>query len=123
MLSVNLAFPFLVDSLIVSYWYRRSPEVAQQTALISAEAIATAAFLQGATSALMQRERPYGRDCGKTLPDDLSDCTDSNRFSKLFQWALVDEFRRGGGHLHSSCALRFVRRSRSRRGDLWHGAR
>jgi membrane-associated phospholipid phosphatase len=84
LLSITLAFPFLVDSLSVAYWYRRSPEVATQTALIAAEAIAVSTLLQGTTSALAQRERPYGRDCGGTVPGELSDCTGSERYRSFF---------------------------------------
>jgi hypothetical protein len=84
LLSLNLMFPLLVDSLIVGYWYRRSPEVAGQTALVSLEAMAVASMLQGSTSAWLQRERPYGRDCGKTIPGELSDCTSSVRYRSFF---------------------------------------
>jgi membrane-associated phospholipid phosphatase len=112
LLSVNLAFPFLVDSLIVSYWYRRSPEVATQTALISLEAVAVATFLQGATSALMQRERPYGRDCGKTIAEELSDCSsDSARYRSFFS-----------GHTSMSFAAAAVTCTHHARLDLFGGA-
>jgi len=84
LLSVNLTFPLLVDSLIVGYWYRRSPEVAEQTALIAVEAMAVSTMLQGATTALTQRERPYGRDCGKTMPAELPECTDKVRYRSFF---------------------------------------
>jgi membrane-associated phospholipid phosphatase len=112
LLSVNLAFPFLVDSLIVGYWYRRSPEVATQTAWISLEAMAVATFLQGATSALMQRERPYGRDCGKTIPGDLPDCTDdASRYRSFFS-----------GHTSMSFAAAAVTCTHHARLDLFGGA-
>jgi hypothetical protein len=112
LLSVNLTFPFLVDSLIVGYWYRRSPEVATQTALISLEAMAVATLLQGATSALMQRERPYGRDCGKTIPEELSDCaSDSARYRSFFS-----------GHTSMSFAAAAVTCTHHARLDLFGGA-
>jgi hypothetical protein len=112
LLSVNLAFPFLVDSLIVSYWYRQSPEVATQTALISLEATAVATFLQGATSALMQRERPYGRDCGKGIPEQLPDCADdSARYRSFFS-----------GHTSMSFAAAAVTCTHHARFDLFGGA-
>ncbi|HEY6726693.1 MAG TPA: hypothetical protein VI197_21815, partial [Polyangiaceae bacterium] len=50
LLSFNIAFPLVVDSLIVAYWYRKSPVVAQQIALISAEAFAVTSMLQGTTA-------------------------------------------------------------------------
>jgi membrane-associated phospholipid phosphatase len=112
LLSVNLAFPFLVDSLIVGYWYRRSPEVATQTALISMEAMAVATFLQGTTSALLQRERPYGRDCGKTIPKELDDCTDDfSRYRSFFS-----------GHTSMSFAAAAVTCTHHVRLDLFGGA-
>jgi membrane-associated phospholipid phosphatase len=84
LLSVNLSFPLLMDSLIVGYWYRRSPEMAGQTALITIEAMAVAMLLQGTTSALTQRERPYGRDCGTTVPGGLPECTNNARYRSFF---------------------------------------
>ncbi|HEX6766534.1 MAG TPA: phosphatase PAP2 family protein [Polyangiaceae bacterium] len=84
LLSINIAFPLLVDSLVTSYWYRRSPEVAGQTALIAVEAMAVASMLQGATTALTQRERPYGRDCGDSVSARLPECTDNVRYRSFF---------------------------------------
>lgn len=84
LLSFNIAFPFVVDSLIVAYWYRRSPEVAKQIALISAEAMAVTSMLQGATSGFASRERPYGRDCGDTIPSELNHCEESRRYRSFF---------------------------------------
>ncbi|HVR20651.1 MAG TPA: phosphatase PAP2 family protein [Polyangiaceae bacterium] len=82
--SLTLAYPLLVDSLIVMYWYRRSPEVAAQIALISLEAEAVAALLQGPTAALTSRERPYGRDCGKSIPSNLEACAGHDRYRSYF---------------------------------------
>jgi hypothetical protein len=84
LISLNIAFPFLVDSLITAYWYRRSPVVAGQTALIALEAMSVASLLQGATSAWAQRERPYGRDCGTAIPNELSECTGNERYRSFF---------------------------------------
>jgi membrane-associated phospholipid phosphatase len=108
LLSLNLAFPLLVDSLVVGYWYRRSPEVAGQTALISLEAMAVAALLQGSASAWFQRERPYGRDCGKTIPARLSECADSVRYRSFFS-----------GHTSMSFAAAAVSCSHHARHDLF----
>jgi membrane-associated phospholipid phosphatase len=84
LLSMNIAFPLLVDSLIVAYWYRRSPEVAGQTALIAVEAMAIASALQGVASAAFGRERPYGRDCGTSIPSELSECSSNDRYRSFF---------------------------------------
>jgi membrane-associated phospholipid phosphatase len=84
LLSLNMAFPLLVDSLVVSYWYRRSPEVAGQTALIAVEAMAFGSMLQGITSAGVGRERPYGRDCGTKVDSDLPECSTNVRYRSFF---------------------------------------
>jgi hypothetical protein len=84
LLSMNIAFPLLMDSLIVGYWYRRSPEMAGQTALIAVEAMAVSTMLQGATTAIAMRERPYGRDCGTITNGRLPDCTDDVRYRSFF---------------------------------------
>jgi membrane-associated phospholipid phosphatase len=84
LLSLNISFPLLMDSLIVGHWYRRSPEMAGQMALIAVEAMAVAMLLQGSTSALTQRERPYGRDCGTTVPGGLPECTNNARYRSFF---------------------------------------
>jgi membrane-associated phospholipid phosphatase len=84
LLSLNMAFPLLVDSLIVSYWYRRSPEVAGQSALIAVEAMAFGSMLQGISSAAFARERPYGRDCGTKVDADLPECTTNVRYRSYF---------------------------------------
>lgn len=82
--SLNMAYPVLIDSLVVTYWYRRSPEVAAQMALITAEAAAVAALLQGPVAGFTSRERPYGRDCGKTIPSELDDCAQVKRYRSFF---------------------------------------
>jgi hypothetical protein len=74
LVSTNITFPLLVDALIVTYWYRDSPDVAGQMALISAEALSVAAALQGVTAGLSHRQRPYVRNCGGELEAELDDC-------------------------------------------------
>lgn len=84
LLSVAIGFPFLIDSLVVTYWYRNSHDVALQMALINAEAIAVAMALQGLTAGLASRERPYVRDCGKTISAELSDCDGRKPYRSFF---------------------------------------
>jgi hypothetical protein len=83
-LSLGVAFPLLVDSLIVGYWYRSSPEVAGQMALIAIETMAVSSALQGIASAAFARERPYGRDCGTQIPAEHSDCTSTVRYRSYY---------------------------------------
>jgi len=84
LLSFNIAFPLVVDSLIVAYWYRKSPDVAKQIALISAEAFAVTSMLQGTTAGLASRERPYGRDCGDSINPELDHCKEGRRYRSFF---------------------------------------
>ena len=84
LLSLRNAFPFLVDSLIITYWHRTSGEAAWQMALIDLQTIAVTAAIQGLTSALAARERPYGRDCGWELNIDSVDCENFNRNTSFF---------------------------------------
>lgn len=84
LLSLELSSPFLVDSLIVAYWYRGSRDVAIEMALIDAEAIALTAAVQGAVTWVTGRERPYVRDCGSGIPDATIDCTTNSRNRSFF---------------------------------------
>jgi membrane-associated phospholipid phosphatase len=83
-LALMTAFPILVDSMIVAYWYRGSDDVALQMTLIDAEAYAVASALQGAATFFGGRERPYGRDCGGQLKDQSIDCTTPSRYRSFF---------------------------------------
>jgi len=82
--SLSIAYPLLVDSLIVMYWYRRSPDVASQMALITAETLAVNGAIHGTTAGFTSRERPYGRDCGTSIPGSLDDCERSKRYRSFF---------------------------------------
>jgi len=86
-ISVSLlaTFPFVVDSLMVAYWYRGSADVALQMSLIDAEAISVALALQGTVTWAAGRARPYVRDCGTAeLPAQTTDCESSGRFRSFF---------------------------------------
>ncbi|MGZ3476254.1 MAG: phosphatase PAP2 family protein [Polyangiales bacterium] len=84
LLGVMSAFPFIVDSLIVAYWYRGSADVARQMFLIDAEAMAISAAIQGTVTWAAGRERPFVRDCGGQIPSDTTDCTSSNNHRSFF---------------------------------------
>jgi hypothetical protein len=84
LVSVNVTYPVLVDSLIVTYWYRQSEQVAAQMALITLEALAVSAALQGLTSGIASRERPFVRDCGGSIDARLDDCLERDRFRSFF---------------------------------------
>jgi hypothetical protein len=84
LLSVETTFPFMVDSLMVAYWYRGSADVATQMTLIDIEAMSVTAALQGAANFFGGRERPYGRDCGGSVPSNTIDCATNQRYRSFF---------------------------------------
>ncbi|MBC7018165.1 hypothetical protein, partial [Salmonella enterica] len=63
-LSLEATWPFFVDALVATWWYRGSPDAAAQMALVDGEALAVVTAIQGVTNTLVSRERPYGRTCG-----------------------------------------------------------
>ncbi len=77
-------FPILVDSLSVAYWYRGSDDVAMQMALIDAEALAISAAVQGATTFLAGRERPYVAGCGTEPKSTAIDCNTNSEHRSFF---------------------------------------
>jgi membrane-associated phospholipid phosphatase len=84
LLSLLVTWPFFVDALITGYWYRNAPDVAYNMTIINAETIAIMAAIQGMTNTLTSRERPYGRDCGDSLSEELYDCEGSVRYRSFF---------------------------------------
>lgn len=76
---INESWPFF-DSLVVAGWYRKSPYVGVQQALITAEVLAVTAGMQGVMSSLISRERPYVRECGGELESESRDCTEPDRY-------------------------------------------
>ncbi|MEO6420397.1 MAG: phosphatase PAP2 family protein [Polyangiaceae bacterium] len=74
LLSLSMTGPFLIDAMVVAWWYRGNKEVAKEIALIDLETLAVVGAVQGLTSALTGRERPYVQTCGKGLPADSLDC-------------------------------------------------
>ena len=85
-LSLEATWPFFVDALITTWWYRGSPDAAAQMALVDGEALAIVTALQGATNTIVSRERPYGQVCGTTpdLPGATNDCEGNVRYRSFF---------------------------------------
>jgi membrane-associated phospholipid phosphatase len=94
--SVNVSFPLLVDSLIVTSWYRKSSDVATQMALITAEALVLSATIQAVVSGLANRERPYVRECGTEIPANSEDCTNRDRYRSFFSGHTSNAFTAAG---------------------------
>jgi membrane-associated phospholipid phosphatase len=82
-ITINESWPFF-DALLVAGWYRDSPHVAVQQALISAEVVAVTAGIQGLVSYLASRERPYGQECGAELDPLTRDCVNRDRYYSFF---------------------------------------
>ena len=85
-LSLEATWPFFVDALITTWWYRGSPDAAAQMALVDGEALAIVTAIQGATNTIVSRERPYGQVCGTTpdLPSQTNDCQGNVRYRSFF---------------------------------------
>jgi membrane-associated phospholipid phosphatase len=83
-LSLELTYPFFIDSLVTAWWFRGNADAARQMALIDAEAFAIAGALQGVTNVIAARERPYGGDCGGLLPAQGIDCESFGRYRSFF---------------------------------------
>jgi membrane-associated phospholipid phosphatase len=84
-LALMMTYPILVDSLIVAYWYRGSPDVALQMGLIDLEAFAITGAIDGTANILAGRARPYSSECGTTIASDAPDCAlPSTRYRSFF---------------------------------------
>lgn len=83
-LSLEATWPFFVDALITTWWFRGSPDTAAQMALVDGEALAIVTAIQGATNTLVARERPYGQTCGGLTPEQTNDCEGNVRYRSFF---------------------------------------
>lgn len=82
--SLASTWPFLVDALVTAWWYRGRADLARDMALVSAEAFAIAAAVQGAANIVGSRERPFGRLCGTEIPEKSVDCEPDVRYRSFF---------------------------------------
>jgi hypothetical protein len=86
-----------VDSLVVAWWGYDDRDLAWQLASIDAEAMALDAFVQGLTSGLTSRERPYSKDeCGDPRFSQTADCVGSNRYRSFFSGHTSTTFTAAG---------------------------
>ena len=95
-LSLEATWPFFVDALITTWWYRSSPDAAAQMALVDGEALAVVTAIQGATNNLTSRERPYGKTCGGLTPEQTNDCEGSTRYRSFFSGHTAFTFMAAG---------------------------
>ena len=84
LLAFNTSYPFLVDSLIVASWYRDSPDVGGQIALVTAEVYSVTLALQTVVNVVSSRERPFVKNCGLLIDPETHDCVATNRFRSYF---------------------------------------
>ncbi len=96
LLTSLMAYPFLVDALVMTAWHHRSPGTALEMALINAEVLAITAGLQGLANIIGNRERPYGRNCGGELPSDIRDCDANKRFHSFYSGHSAQSFAAAG---------------------------
>jgi len=84
-LSLTVTWPFFADSLITAWWYRGSRDVAEQMALIDLQTLAVVGAVHSATTVLVSRERPFGRNCGtEEMPAEAIDCEGSFHYRSFF---------------------------------------
>lgn len=83
-LGLNLAYAYVGDAWLNAAWYRASPDVGWQLALIDSQVLALTTGFQLWTANLASRERPYGRECGATIDAGSSDCTSDYRYRSFF---------------------------------------
>lgn len=74
LLSLSVTGPFLVDAMVVAWWYRGNKAIAKEMAVIDLETLAVTAAVQGLSTALTGRARPYVQTCGTDLPSNSLDC-------------------------------------------------
>lgn len=90
-ITISASWPFF-DALVVAGWYRDSPELGTQQALISAEVLAVTAGMQGLVSLFVSRERPYGQECGSGVPADTRDCENRDRYYSFYSGHSANSF-------------------------------
>lgn len=74
LISLSVTGPFLIDAMVVAWWYRGNKAIAKEIALIDLETLTVAAAVQGLSVALTGRARPYVQTCGNGLPANSLDC-------------------------------------------------
>jgi hypothetical protein len=84
LIAALIAYPVLVDGVIVTYGAYESADVAEQMLLIDAEVLAITAAMQTLIAGLASRERPYGRNCGDGLPEESRDCRQRSRHRSFY---------------------------------------
>ena len=97
-LGATMAWPVLVDAVLLAGFVHASPDVALQLALSDVEAVAFAVSVQFATAAWVGRERPYGALCTDgTFAADSEQCTSQfSRYRSFFSGHATAAFASAG---------------------------
>jgi membrane-associated phospholipid phosphatase len=96
LLSWSVMHPTVVDGFVVSSWYHRADDVTEQMVLINIEVLSITIAVQGVVAGVASRERPYGRDCGNQLDEDIRDCRRNNRHRSFFSGHSAASFASAG---------------------------
>lgn len=96
-LSLEATWPFFVDALVTTWWFRDSRDAAAQMALVDAQALSIVTAIQGATNTFASRERPYGRMCGTPdQPEQTVECDGNVRYRSFFSGHAAFAFMSAG---------------------------
>lgn len=97
-LGAAMAWPVLVDAVLLAGILHRSPDVAVQLAVSDVEAVAFAISVQFATAAWVGRERPYGALCTDgTFAADSEQCRSQfSRYRSFFSGHATAAFASAG---------------------------
>ncbi len=97
LLSLEATWPFFVDAVITTWWFRGSPDAAAQMALVDGQALAIVTAIQGATNTVVGRQRPYGKECGTAeQPEKTVECEGNVRNRSFFSGHAAFAFMSAG---------------------------
>jgi membrane-associated phospholipid phosphatase len=92
-LGILLLAPLAGDALLNVAWHRDSPKTGFRMVVVQLETFAITGAVQGLTTMLASRERPYGRTCGVTTPEEARDCQEQGRYRSFYSghaaWAFA----------------------------------
>jgi membrane-associated phospholipid phosphatase len=82
---IGLSNQLVIDTVVVAWWHHGAEEVAWQTTLITAEAIAVNVAINSTISGIVARQRPYGESC-EFIPEEqqTSDCNGQRRYRSFY---------------------------------------
>lgn len=87
-LALLTSAPVILDALVLGAWLHDDPDIALEIIIMHAEVITVTLGLQTIANIAASRERPYGRTCGGTGPDDLPMesffCNSPDRYYSFF---------------------------------------